>query len=669
MTRTVDADWHAFFAAQCAAIRDAGRFRELSTYDLHGVRGLDPRTGRPIVAFASNDYLGLSAHPAVVEAAHEALKRWGAGAGAARLVTGSRPVHDELEADLASFKGTEAALSFPTGYAANLGVLVALGGPDVLVCSDELNHASIVDGCRLSRAEVRVFRHGDLDHLDHLLATTRARRRLVVTDAVFSMDGDEADVAGLLGICARHGAALVLDEAHAVLGPTVPDPGDVALVRVGTCSKALGSLGGFVAGSRDLVALVRNRARSFVFTTALPPASAAAARAALGVLRSAEGQALLSRLRALVDELAPRHPSPILPIVVGDERDALRAAEALAARGLLVPAIRPPTVPRGTSRLRVTLSAAHRPDEVAALASALADLGLREGRAGRKIAGEPGTPARAAAPGRPRRLVAVLGTATDVGKTHVASALARLARGEGLRVAARKPVQSFASRDPAVGAGTGEAGGGRAGAGVAGVGSGAAGVGSGAAGRSAGAGREPTDAERLAAATGEAPASVCPPSRSYPVPYAPPMAAAALGRPPIRLEELLAETSWPEGVDLGLVEGVGGVRSPVADDADNLDLVRALRPDAVVLVAHAGLGTISDVRLATDALAGVAGSGSVAVVLNRYDPDDRLARENLRWLRERDGLVVTTDLRAALAVCLGRPNQPRAPSESSSANS
>jgi 8-amino-7-oxononanoate synthase len=295
------------------------------------------------------------------------------------LVTGSRPVHAELERALAEWKGTEAAMVFPTGFAANVGVLCALGGRGVRILSDELNHASIIDGCRLSRSELVVYRHGDLSHLERLLGDGAAARppTIVVTDTVFSMDGDAAPVEELVALCNRHDALLVLDEAHAVMGPSLPRPTPPSVVRVGTLSKTLGSLGGFVAASRDAVDLLVNRARPYIFSTAPTPADAAAALAALGVLRTAEGGCLLARLRAHVDRLAaaglaePGHPSPIVPIVVGAEQAALDASTTLLAQGLWVPAIRPPTVPPGTSRLRVTVSAAHEEADVRRLVESL----------------------------------------------------------------------------------------------------------------------------------------------------------------------------------------------------------------------------------------------------------------------------------------------------------
>ena len=406
--------WDARIRASLDRVVDEGRWRTPREFDALGPAGLleggpgpEPY---PVVSFASNDYLGLSAHPAVVAAAREALTRWGAGSGASRLVTGSRPIHSELERELAAWKGTEAAVCFPTGFAANLGVLSTLGGPGVRILSDELNHASIIDGCRLSRSALAVYRHRDMGHLAELLAETDTTTgadtaapipTIVVTDSVFSMDGDIAPLDDLVALCERHNALLILDEAHAVLGPNLPtDPwrdkgGRMegrdrdgldgvqgvqggTVVRVGTLSKTLGSLGGFVAASRDIVDLIVNRARSYIFSTAPTPADAAAALAALRIVRSAEGAALTGRLAALIERVAeagfapPGHPSPIIPIVLGTEQAALNASAALLQEGLWVPAIRPPTVPVGTSRLRVTLSAAHTDEDVSRLLHALA---------------------------------------------------------------------------------------------------------------------------------------------------------------------------------------------------------------------------------------------------------------------------------------------------------
>ena len=248
------------------------------------------------------------------------------------------------------------------------------------VLSDELNHASIIDGCRLSRSALAVYRHRDLAHLEQLLVAGSGTPTLVVTDTVFSMDGDAAPLDELVPLCAHHGALLVLDEAHAVLGPHAPAAHDGTIVRVGTLSKTLGALGGFVAAGSDVVDLVVNRARPYIFSTALPPADAAAALAALRVVCSDEGVALAGRLATLVDRLAeaglvpPGQRSPIVPVVLGAEQAALDASAALLDEGLWVPAIRPPTVPAGTSRLRVTLSAAHSDEDVSRLLDALVRL-------------------------------------------------------------------------------------------------------------------------------------------------------------------------------------------------------------------------------------------------------------------------------------------------------
>jgi len=368
--------WRDWARGELDGLRAQGRFRSVRTFDAHGPAGR--LQGRDVVSFASNDYLGLTTHPAVVAAAHEALDRWGTGSGASRLIVGSRPGHDELEHDLADWKGAERALLLPTGFAANLAVLTVLAGPDVLVCSDELNHASIIDGCRLARAKVEVFPHRDLDHLAALLAAAD-RPAVVVSDTVFSMDGDLADVAGLAELCARHDALLVLDEAHAVLGPELPPEVGAEVVRVGTLSKMLGALGGFVVGAAPIIDLLVNRARPFIFTTAPTPADTAAARAALAVLRSPEGDALRARLRHAVERVRPGHPSPIVPVVLGHEDVALAASARLLEQGILVPAIRPPTVPPGTSRLRVALSAAHTDEMLDALLGALAGLGVLSG--------------------------------------------------------------------------------------------------------------------------------------------------------------------------------------------------------------------------------------------------------------------------------------------------
>ena len=349
--------------------------------------------GRRLVNLCSNDYLGLAADPRVKQAAVEATVREGAGSGAARLIAGDLPVHGRLERSLAGLKGTESALLFSSGYHANAGVVGALVGRDDAVFSDELNHASIIDGCQLSRAKVLRYRHRDVDELGALLAGTPARRRLVVTDAVFGMDGDAAPLAGIVDLCERHGAMLYLDEAHStgVLGETGAGLAEATGLTgrvdaiMGTLGKALGSFGAFVAGSRMLTDWLTSRARTFVFTTALPPPACGAALAAVEIartdlprrrhlhaltLRMKEG---LARLGFDVKDVV----APIFPVVLREERLALEASRMMRDRGFFVRAIRPPTVPRGTSRLRVSLTAGHVEAQVDAFLEALAEV-LRE---------------------------------------------------------------------------------------------------------------------------------------------------------------------------------------------------------------------------------------------------------------------------------------------------
>jgi 8-amino-7-oxononanoate synthase len=346
--------------------------------------------GRALVNLCSNDYLGLAGDERLRRAAADAALRHGAGSGAARLVAGDLAIHGELEAALAAFHGAEGALLFNSGYHANAGIPAALVGRGDAIFSDVLNHASIVDGAVLSRAELVRYRHVELAELDALLARSRARRKLVVTDAIFSMDGDAAPLEGIADLCDRHGAMLYVDEAHAVgvLGPTgaglaeacgVKDRVDV---EMGTLGKALGAFGAYAAGERRLRDLLVSRARTFVFTTALPPAACGAALAALAIVRGEPGRrarlaALCDRLRAGLLALGfdvSRVASPIFPVLLGTEARALAAAAALRDRGFFVRAIRPPTVPAGTSRLRVALSAGLAEAQVDGFLAALAEV-------------------------------------------------------------------------------------------------------------------------------------------------------------------------------------------------------------------------------------------------------------------------------------------------------
>lgn len=338
------------------------------------------------VSFCSNDYLGLATHPEVKQAAIDACREVGVGAGASRLVSGDHPYLRALEQALSAHFATEAALVFPTGYHANLGVLTSLAGPEDLILSDALNHASLIDACRLSRAKVLVYAHASASHaaqvLQNELNQRRFRRVLLVTESLFSMDGDVAPLRALQALCLAHNASLIVDEAHAVgcLGPggrglcaangVTPD------LRIGTLGKSLGASGGFALTSSIVRDHLINRARTFIFTTALPAPLAAAALAALKVAASEEGDqlraCLVSRIAQLQGALGLHGPlSPIVPLVMGSDLAAVEASSHLRAQGLFVQAIRPPTVPEGTSRLRLTLSASHTASQVSALAEAL----------------------------------------------------------------------------------------------------------------------------------------------------------------------------------------------------------------------------------------------------------------------------------------------------------
>jgi 8-amino-7-oxononanoate synthase len=329
------------------------------------------REGRELWNFASNDYLGLASHPALAEAFIEGVRRHGAGSAASRLVSGSLPPHRGLEDALAAAKRAEAALLFSSGFATATGSLPALAGKDDIVVLDKLCHASLIDGARLSGAVIRVFPHTDVAKLDRLLEVIRKKqanaRVIVVTESVFSMDGDLCPLREIVETKDKHGALLFLDEAHAfgVIGPSgMGLAAELGLqervdFQMGTLSKAAGLSGGYLACSTAWRDLLVNRARSFIYSTAPPPALAHAALASLELIRSRTGDALRQSLHANIAAFAPGHPSPVLPFILGENQRALEAAEALEERGYLVPAIRFPTVPRGTARLRISISAAH----------------------------------------------------------------------------------------------------------------------------------------------------------------------------------------------------------------------------------------------------------------------------------------------------------------------
>ena len=379
-----------FLHGELKSIDEAGLLRSLRRIETP--QQVEVHSGdRELINFSSNDYLGLAAHESLRMAAQDGVETLGAGAGSARLISGSQTIAHELEAALAAFKQTEAALSFSSGYAAALGVVPALVGQGDVVVIDKLVHASLVDAARFSGAKLRVFKHNDLAELETILqwASGREGNTLVITESVFSMDGDLAPVRDLVQLKNRYGAWLMLDEAHAT-GLYGEDRRGIAEemgvadgveVQLGTLGKALGAAGGYICGSQALIDLLVNRARSFIFSTAPVPAQLAAAKRGVELVQSDEGEALLTRLWANVDALKngliqqgwklPVVRSAILPLMIGDEREALALAERLREAGVWVPAVRYPTVARGAARLRVTVSAAHQPKHLDALLDAL----------------------------------------------------------------------------------------------------------------------------------------------------------------------------------------------------------------------------------------------------------------------------------------------------------
>jgi len=368
-------------------LKSRGLYRTLRTVE--GPTGRTVRIdGRDFLCFCSNNYLGLAGDARLIEAAREAAERYGCGSGASRLVSGTLEIHRELERRIASFKGKEAAILFPTGYMANVGAIPALAGEDDLVIVDRLDHASIIDGCRLSRARMLVYGHGDLEAMEKILEKrTGFRRRFIVTDSVFSMDGDTAPLAGIVDLAEKYGAHVMADEAHAT--GTIGDGGrglarllgveDGVAVSMGTLSKAAGSVGGFIAGSRALIDCLRNRARSFIYTTAPAPPCCGAALKALDIIEEEPGlrDRLMRNAVLLREGLASlgydtgSSNTQIVPIIAGGSERAVSLSLFLHGRGILVPAIRPPTVPAGTSRLRITPMATHTKEDIEELLSAL----------------------------------------------------------------------------------------------------------------------------------------------------------------------------------------------------------------------------------------------------------------------------------------------------------
>ena len=364
-----------FIESELDRLKEAGLYRTLR--QIEGDQGptlvLD---GREVINFSSNNYLGIANHPALRAAAKAAIDRYGCGSGASRLISGNMTLHEELERKIAEFKGTEAALVFNSGFQANTGILSTLVGEGDVVFSDALNHASIIDGCRLSRAKVAVYGHRDMNQLEHeLKRAPPAGRKLIVTETLFSMDGDEAPLAEIVELAEKHSAMVMVDEAHAT-GVYEPNGaglvaklglGERVLVQMGTLGKALGGFGAYVAGSKALRDLLINRCRSFIFTTSLPPAVMAMGIAAIDLVieEPQRRQALWNnceRLRAGLSGLGyslGNGRSQILPVIVGDATMCMKLSEGLLHRGVFAQGIRPPTVPQGTSRLRATLMATH----------------------------------------------------------------------------------------------------------------------------------------------------------------------------------------------------------------------------------------------------------------------------------------------------------------------
>jgi 8-amino-7-oxononanoate synthase len=378
------------------SIREQGLYRELRRID-------SPQStriclnGKECLNFSSNDYLGLANHPALKEAAVKAVGTFGAGSGASRLICGSLAPHFELEEVLASFKGTESAISFSSGYAAATGTICSLVGKEDVIVLDKLVHASIVDAARLSGAKLRVFSHNDLTELEEILRWANQRnapsseiqRTLIVTESVFSMDGDVAPLRQIVELKEKHGAWLMVDEAHATglfgrhrrgLAEEVA-VSDQIEIQMGTLGKALGSSGGYICGSKSLINYLINRARSFIFSTAPVPAAAAAAKAGVELVQSSEGAGRVTILRQLLDELKnglhrigwnlPAIDSAIVPLIIGEENKAVALANALRELNIFVPAIRYPTVSRGSARLRVTVTAGHTSEHIETLLKAL----------------------------------------------------------------------------------------------------------------------------------------------------------------------------------------------------------------------------------------------------------------------------------------------------------
>jgi len=345
-----------FIDQELAELKKTGLYRELRVVDRNKYK-----------IFCSNDYLGLSQHPKVKEQAIKIIKEFGFGAGASRLISGNTIIHEELEKRIAKYKDREAAIVFPTGYMTNLGTITSLVNENDTVIIDRLNHASIIDACRLSKAKLQVYPHKDMKSLEKILKRSdKYHKRLIVTDHVFSMDGDIAPLDEIVKLAKKYKAMTMTDEAHAI---GLSSNKDIDIV-MGTLSKAFGSLGGYVAGSHKLVDYLKNKARSFIYTTALPPAACAAAIAALDVIESQPE--LIKKLR--MNSRFFGSETPIIPIIIGDADKTMTISQKLFEKGIFVSGIRPPTVPKGQSRLRITVTANHTKEDLECLASSLQEL-------------------------------------------------------------------------------------------------------------------------------------------------------------------------------------------------------------------------------------------------------------------------------------------------------
>ncbi len=397
-------DFNQALLEDMQSIRGQGLFRRLRRVDSAQAPHIELE-GFPLANFSSNDYLGFANHPRLKQAAAEAVQKFGAGSGASRSICGSLAPHHELEEEIAAFRGTESALIFSSGYAAAIGTIGALLGPGDVIVIDRLAHASIIDAAKLCGAKLRVFAHNDPDALEKILRWAVDRRNgkearnriLIATESVFSMDGDLAPLAEIISLKEKYGAWLFLDEAHAtgLFGENrrglaeAFGLADRVEIQFGTLGKAIGSAGGYVAGSRSLIDVLINRARSFIFSTAPVPAASAAATEGIRLLRSAEGEQRRQQCWRVVDLIKNalvdlRWPTPavrsaIIPLLIGSETRAVEAADELRRSGVYIPAIRYPTVARGSARLRISASAAHGDEEVQILTAALnrLDLSLR----------------------------------------------------------------------------------------------------------------------------------------------------------------------------------------------------------------------------------------------------------------------------------------------------